>query len=130
MSLFALMTAAVVAKLRPNPDVETTKRIAELERQIEELEVRLDSARTEAKDWEVVSSAWRARYEQAVFPYAQAQQQQMAAALQHQAAMNAQMAMQANSLHQYQQGMLGAQNFDGFCNCVPSRSQMWHANRA
>jgi hypothetical protein len=128
----ALMTTAVVAKLRPpDLDVETTKRIAELERQVEELEVRLDAARQEAREWEALSSSWRARYEQTVLPYAQAQAQMNAMQMQYAAAQN-QMAAQQSPF--YGQGLSQMQralnpDFDGFCNCVPSRSQVWAANR-
>jgi hypothetical protein len=109
------MTTAVVAKLRPpNPDVEATKRIAELERQVEELELRLEIARSEANDW-------RARYEQMALPYAQAQN----AALQQYAQAQLQAAMNAQNFYPFQQAQPGLQAFDGFCNCVPSRSQVW-----
>jgi uncharacterized protein YccT (UPF0319 family) len=106
----ALMTTAVVAKLRPTAE---TKRIEELEREIEELEVRLDSALQDAKDW-------RVRYERMTIPYAQAQQ----AAMQQYAAMQAQQNAQ-NAQNFYGQGLAQMQGFDGFCNCVPSRAQVW-----
>jgi hypothetical protein len=115
MSLLSFITAVVAAKLLPaNPDVETTKRIEELERENKELQTRLDSALQDVAGWASIAHSWRERYEN-VGRAANGTAQQLA--------MLSQSAMQAN----YQ---LGAQNLFSadFCNCVPSRAQVWEAN--
>jgi hypothetical protein len=93
MSLFAFITAAIAAKLRSHSDVEATRRIAELEAELKDLQARLDVALEDARRWEALASSWQRRY--AATP------------------------------------LLGAQDigFDAFCNCVPSRTQVWVANR-
>jgi hypothetical protein len=125
ITTIALMTTAVVAKLRPDSE---TKRIAELERQVEELEVQLDAARSAARDWEVLSHSWRSRYEQAVFPQMQ-QAQQAAGALQ-QYAMQNQMLAQQQFCNQGLAQMPLNPGFEDFCNCVPSRTQVWESAAA
>lgn len=120
LSTFALVTAAVVAKLRSNPDVEATKRIAELESQVENLQARLEVSLDDARRWQALAESWRARYETAVTIEQRSQQaaQQQYAAMQNQAMMNA----QHNPYHQ----MLGQQDtlhqWERLCTCVPDRA--------
>jgi chromosome segregation ATPase len=106
MSLLSLITAAVAAKLLPaNPDVEATKRIAELERENKELQARLERAREDVRGWETIAHSWRTRYEATDL---HRQHQLTNAAMQRQYAMT-----QAD--------------YGDFCNCVPSRAQVWAA---
>lgn len=105
MSLLSFITAVVAAKLLPaNSDVETTKRIAELEHENKELQARLDSVLRDITD-------------QRVYLFAEMQRQYSQ--------------MQAAQLYQQQALCLqGAQqdfnpSYQGLCNCVPSRAQVW-----
>ena len=128
LSTLALLVTAASAKLRPARE-DPARAIADLEAQRDEL-------RRERDDWRARAEAWRARAITNIPPtqelqwyaarpqYHQAQQQlaQQNQAYQQQ---NAQMAQQ----NLYQQGLLGAQglNPELFCNCVPSRAQVWAA---
>jgi len=89
---------------------DEAQRIAIQSRQEREaLQARIAGLERERDDWQ-----------------AQRQQAQMQQAL-----ANQQANLPLAQLAQYQ-GMLGAQQasmFDGWCNCVPSRSQVWAANR-
>jgi len=100
---------------------DEAQRIAIQSRQEREaLQARIAGLERERDDWQARAMRW---------PVEQAQMQQAQQALAQQQA-NLALAQQAQ-LAQYQ-GMLGAQPasvFDGWCNCVPSRSQVWAANR-
>jgi hypothetical protein len=109
LSTLALLSTAFVAR-RPEPD-----RVEELELELEGLKAQLDSVRKDALRWQALAESWRARYEGLTEPAMQAQAA---------AAMNAQMAQNQ------QNQQLGMQAFNGFCNCVPSRAQVWGANRS
>jgi hypothetical protein len=116
LSTLALLSTALVAR-RPEPD-----RVEELELELEGLKAQLDSVREDALRWQALAESWRARYEAIGRVEQRLNQAASAAAAQQYAAMNAQMAAQNQ--------MLGMQAFDGFCNCVPSRTQVWGANRS
>jgi hypothetical protein len=89
MSLFAFITAAIAAKLKPIPDVEATRRIEELERENKELQARLNSALQDVAGWASIANSWRQRYEEGG------------------------------------QRSMANVGYDVFCNCVPSRAQVW-----
>jgi uncharacterized protein YlxW (UPF0749 family) len=117
MSLFAFVTAAVMAKLRTHSDLEATRRIAELEAEVKDLQARLDVALEDVRRWEALAASWQRRYQERDLP----QMQQYAAAMQQYAAIGM---AQVNPF--YQQGLLGAQNLDAGrwhdCTCVPGRA--------
>jgi len=105
------------------------------------LQARIAGLERERDDWQARAMRWpveQAMHQQAQQYQALANQQAQQALAQQQAhayanAMYGTAASQAlaQQLAQYQ-GMLGAQPasvFDGWCNCVPSRSQVWAANR-
>ena len=140
LALF-LTTGAAVA----NPRVEEPggraggqddKRIAELEARVAELEDAIATANAHARRDQELLDLWRERALAAIpGPPAAPQillhqmaQAQNAAAIQQQNAANAQ-AQQNQGLAQAM-GLLGAQMIDAelYCNCVPSRSQVWAAN--
>jgi hypothetical protein len=130
LSTLALLSTALVAR-RPEPD-----RVEELELELEGLKAQLDSVREDALRWQALAESWRARYEaigqveQRLNQAASAAAAQQYAQMQMAAAQN-QAAMQAQNF--YDQGlgqMNGMQAFDGFCNCVPSRAQVWGVNRS
>jgi len=102
---------------------DEAQRIAIQSRQDREaLQARIALER-ERDNWQARAMRWPVEQQ------AGRQQAQMQQALAQQQA-NLALAQQAQ-LAQYQ-GMLGAQPasvFDGWCNCVPSRSQVWAANR-
>jgi hypothetical protein len=116
LSTLALLSTALVARSQP-----LEKRVEELELELEDMKAQRDSAREDAARWEALSVSWQRRYE-TTDPY---RQHQMA-----QAALQQQYAMMQGQAAQNQ--MLGAQTlgFDGFCNCVPSRTQVWEASRS
>ena len=129
-ALVALMPPALLRKPKDEPEVE----IARLKREIEDLERGLAAERNLSRHWmdEAYAIARNAREErdrrdlQIMRQY----QPQQHHALQHQA-------QQAQAMQnvQYQQQQLANQQqlgsqagvFDGFCNCVPSRHQMFDA---
>jgi hypothetical protein len=133
LSTLALLGTALVAR-RPEPD-----RVEELELELEGLKAQLDSVRKDALRWQALAESWRARYEGLTAPAMRAQ----AAAMQQYAQIQAAAAQAAQAFHQgnpfqQQNQQLGMQafqdpghthGFDGFCNCVPSRAQVWGANR-
>jgi hypothetical protein len=148
-SLFAFVLAGAAVKNRA--DRREANRIAELEARIGELEDAIATANAHARRDQELIDLWRERALAAIpgpppqaapqIPLRQAAAQQAQAALQQQYAAAA---MQQNALAQQQQqnalaqanyqnlGLagLGAQGLidaQFFCNCVPSRSQVWAA---
>ena len=128
---------------------ERPKRIAELEARVAELEDAIATANAHARRDQELIDLWRERALAAIpGPQAAPQillhqmaQAQNAAAAQlvqydHQAQYHQAQQAQQVQYHQAQQrlgqamGLLGAQMIDAelYCNCVPSRSQVWAAN--
>ena len=138
LSTLALLVTAASAKLRPERE-DPARAIADLEAQRDEL-------RRERDDWRARAEAWReraidridARPPQPAGPdfrppeLARLQELQWYAAAQQLAQQNQAYQQQNAKMVQqnlYQQGLLGAQglNPELFCNCVPSRAQVWAA---
>ena len=135
LALF-LTTGAAVA----NPRVEQPggraggqddKRIAELEARVAELEDAIATANAHARRDQELIDLWRERALAAIpGPPAGFGQAAPQIALHH-AAAAMQQQQNAAQYAQYQGlGLLGAQMIDAelYCNCVPSRSQVWAAN--
>ena len=129
-ALVALMPPALLRKPKDEPEVE----IARLKREIEDLERGLAAERNLSRHWmdEAYAIARNAREERDRRDLQIMRQYQPQ---QHQALQQAQRAQaQAMQNVQYQQQQLANQQlgsqagvFDGFCNCVPSRHQMFDA---
>ena len=114
LSTLGLLVTAASAKLRPERE-DPARAIAELEAQRD--------------DWRARAEAWRAR---AITNIPPTQELQWYAAAQQLAQQNQAYQQQNAKMVQqnlYQQGLLGAQglNPELFCNCVPSRAQVWAA---
>ena len=137
LALF-LTTGAAVA----NPRVEEPggraggqddKRIAELEARVAELEDAIATANAHARRDQELIDLWRERALAAI-PGPQAAPQillhQMAQAQNAAAAQLAQNPQAQQNQGAQAIGLLGAQMIDAelYCNCVPSRSQVWAAN--
>jgi hypothetical protein len=134
-SILAFVLAAAVKRKTGNDDV-----VAKLEARIVELEDDIATANLQARRDQELVDMWRERALANVpaviaaprpagpdFRPAQFAALQQQAGLQH-AQYNAQQAMNAQYI---QQGLLGAQNLidaELWCNCVPSRSQVWAAS--
>ena len=147
LALF-LTTGAAVA----NPRVEEPggraggqddKRVAELEARVAELEDAIATANAHARRDQELIDLWRERALAAIpgpqaapqiLLHQMAQAQNAAAAQLAQNAAAAQLAQnpqaQQNQGRAQAIGLLGAQMIDAelYCNCVPSRSQVWAAN--
>ena len=135
LTTLALMTSAVVAKLR-EVDPRDAK-IAKLKAKVDDLERQLADVERNRDTWREMAEAWRQRtyqlvearrpeQQQAQLLQAQAHHQQMQAAL----AQQAQQAPYFNSLGQNQANLLGQveqvfQSFEQFCNCVPARHDLF-----
>jgi hypothetical protein len=145
LTTLALMSTALVAKLRPNPDVENTRlqaRVDDLERQLDEAKavaVRLGRERDTLRE---MLSRWQGRAEQQVpaGPNFMPVHQINEATRQH-------MMMQAQAQQQSALAQMNGQNFNQdifgqqalgqysqeqalqddamFCNCVPARHDMF-----
>ena len=123
-SILGFLATAVIA--RPNRD----DRVAELERENARLKEELDDAQETSNRWRNHALAVIARQtpiplggQHALMnPLALLQQAQ---AFGQNARMNAQQGLQQSGY------LLGMQNLDAerFCNCVPSRAQVWAADR-
>jgi hypothetical protein len=126
LSTLALLVTTAAVKSRPKAD-----RIAELEAEIVRLKGDLADARREVAELTLVRDDWRARAEvwrERVIGQYQPQLQQNAQAQQNQAALQQYAAYQ--NAQTYGQGLQqGLQCFDPemWCNCVPSRAQVWAA---
>jgi hypothetical protein len=148
LTTLALMTGAVVAKLRPvNADVEITRlqaKLDELNSKLSDFERDLAISRLQADRWRALVERYQGREEQQrpagpdfrahqemrerLQAHYQAQQL-MAMAQAQQMNMNAQQAQHHQGLAQqnYFQGNLGAQAQTTleWCNCVPARHDMF-----
>lgn len=138
MSIFSAVAAflAVVARpafrVEPDPD---NARIVALEAELDDLKRDLGEARAQRDRWETLAIGWQRRYEQAINPVvAREIAAQEVAQRQMNQLMQAQMAQSQNAqMAQYHQAqMMGMQNqvgllgaFEGFCNCVPARHDMF-----
>jgi hypothetical protein len=138
LTILALMTSAVVAKPR-SPDAELTRlqtRVDELERELKDIGRSVTALRLETDRWQAlverqmlagpdfgphhITEEMRLRM--------QAQHQQLAQQTQYNQGL--QMAMQNQALQAqhgiadpgHRHGLLG---FEGFCNCVPARHDMF-----
>jgi chromosome segregation ATPase len=122
LTTLALMVTSLVAKPQP-PDVEITR----LQAKIDELERQLEDIRRDVDGWMDIAQRWRARYE-ALRPNneeivrAQMQAQQLMAMAQSQS-MQQTIAAQNSLYCQQMPGLAGA--YEGFCNCVPARHDMF-----
>jgi chromosome segregation ATPase len=154
LSMLALLMAPAAAKLKGEPH-DAGRKIRELEAKIVGLKADLAEARRERDDWRAQAEAWRVRRDAAaerialeayyqrvpVRPPAELERrqlyQQAAAQLQAQCNAQAQQAQAAqaqyaamqNAMAYGQGALLGAQALapDLWCNCVPSRAQVWAA---
>ena len=123
LSTLGLLVTAASAKLRPERE-DPARAIADLEAQRDEL-------RRERDDWRARAEAWRAR---AITDIPPTQELQWYAAAQQLAQQNqayqqlAQMAQQ-NQLAAQQNAAVYGPGVDPelWCNCVPSRAQVWAA---
>jgi phytoene dehydrogenase-like protein len=130
LSTLAFLAAPFL--LRREPEQTPDHRIAELKARIGELE-------SDCERWRKLADSWRERYERAIAPIVdrelvamgvadrQIRQLMQAQAQQMQAAMNAQMAMNAQNFASqalYEQSRLGQaqQNQWHHCTCVPGRA--------
>jgi hypothetical protein len=131
LTTLALMTSAVVAKLREPPvDVEITRlqaKVDDLNRQLTNFERDLAIARLQADRWRALVERREAQQRAAGPNFgvcvseemlrAQAQMQQLMAMAQHH---------QGLAQQNYSQGNLGAQaQALEWCNCVPARHDMF-----
>jgi superoxide dismutase len=137
LTTLALMTSAVVAKLR-EVDPRDAK-IAKLKAQVDDLERQLADVERNRDTWREMAEAWRQRTYQLVEarrPQQAAQQAQLLQAQAHQQQMQAALAQQAqpapywNQLGQNQASLLGQieqvfEGFEQFCNCVPARHDLF-----
>jgi hypothetical protein len=155
LTTLALMTGAVVAKLRmPDADVEVEvevtrlqARVDELDRQLTNLERDLATTRIEADRWRALVERYQGRAEQQLpagpdfGPHYITEEMRLRLQAQHQtrelqAMAQAQAQQDQAQLAQYNQGLaavnypiaqaqglLGA--YEGFCNCVPARHDMF-----
>ena len=151
LSTLALLVTSAAVKVRPSPEGDVSDKahprfIAGYDAGLKDGRLEHDELRRERDDWRARAEAWReraidridarpplpagpdfrppelARTQELQWYAAQQQYHQANQANQQQ---NAQMAQQ----NLYQQGLLGAQglNPELFCNCVPSRAQVWAA---
>lgn len=145
LSLFALLVAPFALKPK-KPDVEPAELIAEISAlKVDNADLRreLATARDDYDTLRAETARWRERAlsnipaPQPLAGFGQAPDyaalQQAAAAMQSQAAQNNQRAPGLGQFGQLGQamGLLGAQNLidaELWCNCVPSRAQVWAAN--
>lgn len=153
LSLFALLVAPLALKPK-KPDVEPAELILNLRRELADLRRERDQAlsdlaferraneRASRVALEVLSGGFQVPAPQPPAGFGQAPEyaalQQAAAAMQSQA-MAQHQAMQAQNFYNQgalsglgqAMGLLGAQNLidtELWCNCVPSRAQVWAAN--
>ena len=131
MSLIGTAIGALVALLPPallKPKEEKDVKLERLERRVETLEIDCESLERElaaerrlTEHWrgEAIRIAHEAREEREARRGSQAQQQQQAQAFQAQAFQTI--------AQQHPQALALAQQFDAFCNCVPSRGQVFDA---
>ena len=129
LTTFALMATAVIAKIRQIEDDPRDVTIRRLEAEINDL-------KRERDDWRTMAENWRAHaYERADIR----REQQQAAAMplpqivpieaameyvnQQLQATVAQQAQRASGLAQQGQNLLSS--FEGFCNCVPARHDLF-----
>ena len=144
LSSLAFLTAAIVAKIRPDPpDVEITR----LKAQIDDLQSQAMNLRRERDEWYSMAKEFRRRYydirdrppialggqhqhhiteEMRQAMMHQAQSQMQSAQLQQQAVLSQMNAQNQQPLFQVQGLMNQIDSFvDGaFCNCVPGRHQI------
>jgi len=130
MSILSALGLLVTAAIRPKPDSRDAEIIA-FKTQINDLTRERDDARFEVDRYRALARRWEERF-QARQPseviYNQAQQalaQQYAQGQQYAAQNLCQPGQQGLAQSQSMQQMLGEQQYEGFCNCVPSRAQMW-----
>jgi len=121
LSTLALMVGGFVTKTRQIDPRDTE--IAELKAKIDDLNRQLNDVRDDRDGWMRMAEAWRARYygqDSAMRQIAQAQQQ-----AQQLMAYGQQAAVYQGQLGQLSQQQLQSQQFEGFCNCVPARHDMF-----
>jgi hypothetical protein len=124
LTTLALMTSAVVAKLRvPDSDIKITRlqtRVDELDRQLMNLERDFTTARIEADRWRALVERYQGRAERPAGPDFRAVELAREQTRQLQAMAQAQQYNQGLAAVNFSNPAQGLQ-FGGFCNCVPAR---------
>ena len=139
-ALVGALVALVPAVPKPKPKPKHELEIERLNRRVETLEYELESVTRELANERMLSTHWigeasriakQARVEREQFSQYNALAQQLANQPQNpQQALAQALQAQQNIDYQQQRQQLAqqqAQNYSSFCNCVPSRSQVWGA---